>query len=161
VHCAATHVGDSPTNTRTIVEETSKKAKASQDALAARIEKIDVDALKVRAESLGKGASVSAASPGFSGKQRRHVRGLGHPLKAQVQIGHHGLSNGLAGAILIALDQREVVKVKLLESAPCSMALAALWIHEATASSVVQILGRTLLVYRRHPKQPVVRLPSA
>lgn len=116
--------------------------------------------LAERAASLGSGAACTAASPGLTGKQRRHLRGLGHALKPIVQVGQHGLTGRLVGAIEAGLDQHELIKVKLLESAPCDRCLAALWVHEMTGAAVAQIVGRVLLVYRADPKKPVIRLPK-
>lgn len=113
-----------------------------------------------RAEALGAGAACVAASPALTGKQRRYLRGLGHKLKPIVQIGQAGLNSRQAAAIDAALDQHELIKIKLLESAPCSRSLAALWVHDVTGASVAQVVGRVVLAYRPHPKKPVIRLPK-
>ncbi len=121
----------------------------------------DLDALEGEADALSRGAIVAKASPGRTGKQRRHLRSLGHSLKATVQVGHQGPTASVAGALDRELLQRELVKVRLLESAPCSVGAAALWLHAVTGADVVQLLGRTLLAYRPHPDKPEIRLPKS
>lgn len=116
--------------------------------------------LEAQAEGLGSGQAVAAASPGFSGKQRRHLRALAHSLKAVVMVGQHGLTERLVGAVDAALDQHELIKVKVLESAPCSREHAALWMHATTGAAVVQIVGRTLVVYRARAEKPVIVVPQ-
>ena len=119
----------------------------------------DVAAVEARAASMSRAAVVSSTSPKLTNGQRRHLRGLGHHLRPVVQIGHHGLTEGLVTALDKALETHELVKVKALETCPVDREVAALWLHEATGAAVVQVLGRTLLVYRARPKDPTIRLP--
>lgn len=105
------------------------------------------------------GDAVRAASPGFDGKARRFLRGLAHSLKPIVQIGKNGLTRGLAQALLEALDDHELIKVKLNDSAPVSATTTAVWIHRTLGVDVIQIVGRTLVVYRPFPDGPEIRLP--
>ena len=44
--------------------------------------------------------------------------GLGHHLQPVVQIGKDGISDGVVAAIDIALDQHELLKLRLSENAP-------------------------------------------
>lgn len=96
----------------------------------------------------------------LSGKQRRHLRGLGHHLTAVVQIGKAGLSAGIVGAVDAALEEHELVKVKIGAEAPEDRHEIADGLASGTKSDVAQVLGRTLLLYRRHPKKPRIVLPQ-
>ena len=53
----------------------------------------------------------------LTGKQRRHLRALGHELKPTVQIGRDGIDDGVVAAIEQALVDHELVKIKLGEAA--------------------------------------------
>ena len=75
----------------------------------------DVAAVEARAASMSRAAVVSSTSPKLTNGQRRHLRGLGHHLRPVVQIGHHGLTEGLVTALDKALETHELVKVKALE----------------------------------------------
>lgn len=96
----------------------------------------------------------------LSGKQRRYLRGLGHHLDPVVLVGKEGLTEGLITATDVALGQHELVKVRLGESAGEDRHGIAASLAESTASELVQVLGRTLLLYRRHPEEPRIELPS-
>jgi RNA-binding protein len=109
--------------------------------------------------SLSDQASMVAASPGMNGRQRRHLRALGHALKPIVHLGHNGLTDALARQLDRALEDHELIKVRVLETAPCSRGEAALWIHATVGASVAQIVGRNLLVYRPDAEEPRIRLP--
>lgn len=96
----------------------------------------------------------------LSGKQIRHLRGLGHHLSPVVHVGGEGVTDGVVAAVDQALTDHELVKVKVLESAPEGRRDAARALSSRTGSEEVQVLGRTLLLYRRHPDKPKIRLPG-
>jgi RNA-binding protein len=96
----------------------------------------------------------------LNGKQRRFLRGLGHHLEPVVQVGKEGLSEGLVGALDAALDQHELIKVKLGESVGGERRTIGAALAEAAASELVQVLGRTVLLYRRRAEDPAIQLPT-
>jgi RNA-binding protein len=95
----------------------------------------------------------------LTGKQRRHLRGLGHDLKPIVQVGKDGLDDGLIAAVEQALDDHELVKIKVGEAAQLDRHEAAEAIAHKTGSEVAQVLGNTVLLYRAHPDDPAIVLP--
>jgi RNA-binding protein len=95
----------------------------------------------------------------MTGKQRRFLRGLGHHLEPVVQVGKDGLSEGLVGALDAALLQHELIKVKLGEAAGSDRRVLGAALAEAAAAELVQVLGRTVLIYRRRAEDPVIELP--
>jgi RNA-binding protein len=95
-----------------------------------------------------------------TGKQRRHLRGLGHGLDPVVQLGKGGLDDGVVSAVDAALTQHELIKIKLGSETPEDRHEVAEQLAERTRSSVAQVLGRTILLYRRHPKEPKIVLPK-
>lgn len=95
----------------------------------------------------------------LTGKQRRHLRALGHDLKVVVQIGKGGIDDGLVAAIDRALHDHELVKVKVGESAGLDRQEAATSIADRTKSEVAQVLGNIVLLYRAHPDDPQIVLP--
>ncbi|HET7500082.1 MAG TPA: ribosome assembly RNA-binding protein YhbY [Kofleriaceae bacterium] len=95
----------------------------------------------------------------LTGKQRRYLRSLGHDLKAIVQIGKDGLDDGLVAAVEQALDDHELVKIKVGEGAELDRHDAAEAIARKTHSEVAQVLGNTVLLYRADPDDPAIVLP--
>ena len=53
----------------------------------------------------------------------------------------------------------ELIKGKVLETAPLTSREAAEAIAEAVHAEVVQVIGRTFVLYRRNPKEPKIQLP--
>jgi RNA-binding protein len=95
----------------------------------------------------------------LTGKQRRHLRGLGHDLKPIVQVGKGGIDDGLVAAVEQALADHELVKIKVGEAAGLERHDAAEAIAQRTHSEVAQVLGSTVLLYRAHPDEPAIVLP--
>lgn len=95
----------------------------------------------------------------LNGKQRRFLRALGHALQPIVHVGSGGLTPGVAAALDQALLDHELVKVRLGQNALVERSDAAGELATMTDSEVAQVLGNTVLLYRRHPDKPRIRLP--
>ncbi|MBV8757422.1 MAG: ribosome assembly RNA-binding protein YhbY [Deltaproteobacteria bacterium] len=97
----------------------------------------------------------------LTGKQRRHLRALAHPLKPLVQVGKGGIDDGLVAAVDQALADHELIKVKVGESAGLERHDVAEELAQKTHSQVAQVLGNTVLLYRADPDEPTIKLPAA
>jgi RNA-binding protein len=96
----------------------------------------------------------------LSGKALRHLRGLGHALDPVIAVGKNGVTDALAKETSHALEQHELVKVRVMTEAPVDRHQAAEELAEKTDAVLAQVLGRTFLLYRRHPKKPRIVLPT-
>jgi len=85
---------------------------------------------------------------------RRQLRGVGHSLDAVVQIGKQGASEAVVKQVGQALVDHELIKVKVGTECPASRFELAEALGAEPGVGVVQILGRTILLYKRHPKKP-------
>jgi len=94
----------------------------------------------------------------LTGKQRRHLRALAHPLRPIVQIGKDGINEGVIAAIDRALADHELVKVKVGDDG-IERESAAREVAAQTASEVAQVLGNILLLYRARKDNPKITLP--
>jgi RNA-binding protein len=106
------------------------------------------------------GGPPGTPGPPLTGKQRRHLRALGHTLEPVVQIGKQGLTETVIAAVDEALGRHELIKVRIGTECPEDREEVASRIGPAVKGQVAQILGRTLLLYRRHPKEPKIQLPK-
>ena len=84
----------------------------------------------------------------LTGKQRRHLRGLGHHLEPVVIVGQSGVTEGVIAAVEQALHDHELIKVKINEG-PETRQEAAARMAEGTGSELVQLLGRTALLFKK------------
>jgi RNA-binding protein len=89
-----------------------------------------------------------------STKLRRALRSAGHHLSPVVQVGKEGVTEPVLRQLDEALAAHELVKVKVGTESPEDRFEVADRMGESAGAQVAQILGRTILVYRRHPKKP-------
>lgn len=98
--------------------------------------------------------------PELTSRQRAHLRALAHPLKPVLQVGADGVSEPFLRALGEAFNTRELLKVRVLDTADLSVREAA----EKVAATeggfhVVSTIGRVMVVYRPFPESPQIELP--
>jgi RNA-binding protein len=93
-------------------------------------------------------------------KQRRHLRGLAHPLKPVILVGNAGVSAGVVEETRRALQDHELIKVRLpgLPREERDAALADL--AARTDSALVGRIGHVATLYRTRPDMPRIILPA-
>jgi RNA-binding protein len=86
---------------------------------------------------------------------RRQLRAAGHHLSPVVQVGKEGMTEAVLRQLDRAILDHELVKVKMgAETPEDRFESAEALLAGAAGAQLAQILGRTLLVYRRHPEKP-------
>ena len=99
----------------------------------------------------------------LSSSQKKFLRKLGHDLSPVVYIGKEGLSETVRAAIDDSLRHHELIKVKLVNTDKLSKHDAAEQIPRCSGSLLVQLIGKTLLIYRANQekkKDERIRLPE-
>src|SRR5919204_3394007 len=89
-----------------------------------------------------------------SGPLRRKLRAAGHHLAAVVQVGKDGVSAAVVRQLQQALADHELVKVKIGTESPEDRFEAAERLAADAGAQIAQILGRTILVYRKRAERP-------
>jgi RNA-binding protein len=88
----------------------------------------------------------------LTSKQRAQLRSEAHGLKPILQIGKEGVTDEVVTSALEALNNRELIKVKVLVNAPMDVREGA---DELAAkvedAEVVQVIGRVFVMWREHP----------
>jgi RNA-binding protein len=115
----------------------------------------------VKKKAAPKKRKPSAPLSPLTGKHKSFLRSLAHPLKPVVQLGHQGLTEGVVAALEVALERHELIKLKVSGESEVGAAELAPAIEKATRSQVAQIIGRTIVLYRRRDENPKIVLPKA
>ncbi len=89
-----------------------------------------------------------------TGDLRRKLRAHGHALKPLVQIGKGGVTKGVLAQLAQALYDHELVKVRIATECPIDRFAVADEIAAQPGTQVVQLVGRIVLAYKRHPEKP-------
>ncbi len=97
----------------------------------------------------------------LNSKQRAFLRSKANSEEPILHLGKGGLSEPLLRQAEDALAARELIKGKVLETAPFSSREAAEQVAQAVCAEVVQVIGRTFVLYRRNQKEPKIQLPKA
>ena len=101
--------------------------------------------------------------PVLGAHSRAFLKSLAHRLAPVVQVGAEGISPEVVRATSIALEDHELIKVKLGQNFPGERVEAAEELAEQTGSAAVQVIGRVVVLYRRRsrddPKRPRIELP--
>ena len=89
----------------------------------------------------------------LTGKQKREFRAAGNQLKATVMVGREGITPRLTRFIDEAFNNKILVKVKILDTCEDDRQSVADQLGKLAGTEVVQILGKTILLFRPLPEE--------
>ncbi len=84
--------------------------------------------------------------------EKKHLRRLGHNLNPIVTVAGNGLSEGVIAELERALDDHELIKVKLAVGDRAAKKQVIEQICESLAATEVQTIGHIVLLLRRADK---------
>jgi RNA-binding protein len=96
-----------------------------------------------------------------SGTLRRALRAHGHHLSPIVQIGKGGVSEAVIKQVEQAVADHELVKLRVDADSPEDRFAVADALAALPGVNVVQIVGRAVLIYKRHPHKPKYEGPRS
>lgn len=92
--------------------------------------------------------------------QKRYLRSQAHHLKAFLHSGAKGITDAFLSEVGLALDQHELIKVKLAAGDRDQRAVMIAQVADGTRADVVQVIGHTVTLFRRNPDEPKIAMPS-
>lgn len=90
----------------------------------------------------------------FTGKDRAALRGEAHHLDVLVHVGHQGITPTVVQALDDALRTKELVKVAMTKGADVKPKEIAHDLAAQVGAEVIQVIGRTLTLFRENPELP-------
>lgn len=97
----------------------------------------------------------------MTSKQRAYLRGLANAMEPILHAGKGGISDAMIKQADDALEARELIKGKVLETAPATAREVAEEIAAKVNAEVVQVIGRTFVLFRQKEKDSQIKLPRA
>lgn len=96
----------------------------------------------------------------LTGKQRRYLRGLAHHLKPVVLTGASGVTEQVLTKVATELENHELIKVKVNDGPDIAREVAS-DVAARVSAELVQVIGKTLVLYKRRAKEPEIRIPKS
>jgi RNA-binding protein len=96
----------------------------------------------------------------LTASQIRYLRGLAHPMKPVLLLGGRGVTPGVLKELDQALDDHELIKIRLSGSDRAVRAAELVKLAESTHAETVQTIGHIAVLYRRNDEQPRIALPK-
>ena len=94
----------------------------------------------------------------LTSKQRAQLRGLANSMETILQVGKSGVTENTVKQVSDALEARELIKLRTLETCPTSSRETAEEIAEKTGADVVQVIGTRFVLYRESKDNKQIKL---
>lgn len=95
----------------------------------------------------------------MTSKQRAYLKGLASTMDSILQVGKSSLSPECISSIDEALNARELIKIGVLKNCADDPKDLAQIISERTHSTIVQVIGKKIILYKPDKKKPKIKLP--
>jgi len=92
----------------------------------------------------------------LSSQQVRKLRGFAHALKVIVIVGNNGLTESVLNEIDNALEQHELLKIRVNAGDRDERDAMIATICEKTGAELIQRIGHVAALYRANPEMPKV-----
>lgn len=97
----------------------------------------------------------------LTSKQRAHLKSLANGLDPIFQVGKASLTPEFTASISDAFNTRELIKIAVLKNCADDPRQLAEMVAERTHSTVVQVIGKKIILYKPDRKNPKIILPRA
>lgn len=94
----------------------------------------------------------------LNSRQRAQLRGLANSMETIFQVGKSGVTENTVKQVRDALEARELIKLRTLETCPTSSRETAEEIAEKTGADVVQVIGTRFVLYRESENNKQIKL---
>ena len=94
----------------------------------------------------------------LNSRQRAQLRAMANDMETILQVGKLGLSDNTVKQVNDALEARELIKLRVLETCPLTSREAADELATATQSDIVQVIGTRFILYRESKDNKTIKL---
>lgn len=94
----------------------------------------------------------------LNSRQRAQLRGMANDMETILQVGKSGINNNTVKQVADALEARELIKLRILETCPTTVRETADTLAKLTASDVVQVIGSRFILYKESNNNKTIKL---
>ncbi len=92
--------------------------------------------------------------------ERRFLARLAHSLTPVVHIGHESITPDVVESARLAVDARELIKVKINPNCDGDRKALAQELADQTGAQVVQVVGKTFVLFKQKDKKSSIEFPT-
>lgn len=94
----------------------------------------------------------------LNSRQRAQLRGIANSFETILQVGKSGVTENTVKQVSDALEARELIKLRTLETCPTTPRETAEEIAEKTGADVVQVIGSRFVLYKESEENKQIKL---
>lgn len=95
----------------------------------------------------------------LTSKQRAYLRSVANDMETILIIGKNSVTDEIKNQARLALESRELIKGKVLETAGISARQVAQEISQSINCDVVQVIGTKFILFKANKRNPKIILP--
>ena len=96
----------------------------------------------------------------LTSKERAELRGQATTIDTTLMVGKGGVTEALIKTVGDALEARELIKLRVLETSLMTAREACEALCEALDAEPVQCIGTRFVIYKRNAEKPTIVLPK-
>lgn len=94
----------------------------------------------------------------LNSRQRAQLRGLANDMETILQVGKGGINDNTVKQVKDALEARELIKLRVLETCPTTSRETADALSQMCACDVVQVIGSRFILYKESQNNKTIKL---
>ena len=96
----------------------------------------------------------------MTSKERAYLKGLAMTMDPILSLGKASLTPEFSESVAEAIKKRELIKINVLKNCTDDPKEIAQTLAERTRSTVVQVIGRKIVLYKRNQEKPIMEFPK-
>ena len=94
----------------------------------------------------------------LSSGDKKTLKSIANTLETKYQLGKSGITDTSVDMFDKALTAHELIKIDVMKNVTTEIMELALDLSSKLKAEVVNVIGRTILLYRKNPKNPKIKL---
>lgn len=90
--------------------------------------------------------------------QKKQLKGIASTIKVKYQLGKNEISSTVLDMFEKAIVAHELIKIDVMKAVAEDKMQLALDLASKLKAEIVQVIGNSIVLYRRNPKNPKIQL---
>lgn len=90
--------------------------------------------------------------------EKKQLKSLANTIETRYQVGKNEITSTLLDMLEKALVAKELIKIDIMKSTETPVMEIALDLSSKLNAEIVDIIGRVIILYRRNPDKPKIKL---